>query len=293
MRTVAVLGAAGQLGAALTRVWPREHPEDRLVGLTHAQVEVADLQSVRRALLPLGPQLVVNATAYNLVDRAETEPRLAFEVNAIGPHNLARAVRELRADLVHVSTDYVFSGSRRRPYAESDPVDPLGVYGASKVAGELLVRAAWPRHFIVRTCGLFGVAGGATGKGGNFVDTMLRLAGKDQPIRVVDDQVLTPTHAADLAVQIARLATTGVHGTYHATSQGECSWYDFAAEVFRQAGLRAVLERQSTAEAGRPAARPPYSVLDNRDLRSLGIDVMPDWRQALHDYLTARSAPRS
>jgi dTDP-4-dehydrorhamnose reductase len=292
MRTVAVVGAAGQLGSELLRAWPRKHPNDRLLGLTHAQVDVCDLESVRRALLPAGPHLVLNAAAYNLVDRAETEPQLAFAVNSIGPHNVARAARELGADLVHVSTDYVFSGWSDRPYVESDPVEPLSVYGVSKAAGEMLVRTAWPRHFLVRTCGLFGRSGSG-GKAGNFVETMLRLAREGQPIRVVDDQVLTPTHAADLAAQVALLAGTGAYGTYHATSQGQCSWHDFAAEIFRQSGLRPVLERQGTAEAGRPAARPLYSVLDNLGLRGLGIDVMPDWPRALADYLAARSARAS
>ena len=204
----------------------------------------------------------------------------------VQPRALAAA---LIAVLVHVSTDYVFSGSRRQRYVETDPVDPLSVYGASKAAGEMLVRGVWPRHFIVRTSGLYGVAG-SRGKGGNFVDTMLRLAESGEVVRVVDDQVLTPTHAADLALQIARLAVTDAYGTYHATSQGQCSWYEFAAEILRQAGLQAPLERQTTAEAGREAPRPPYSVLDNHGLRRLGIDVMPAWRQALTSYLAARSA---
>jgi dTDP-4-dehydrorhamnose reductase len=153
----------------------------------------------------------------------------------------------------------------------------------------MLVRAVWPRHYLVRTCGLFGRSRSG-GKRANFVDTMLSLASDDEPIKVVDDQVLTPTHAADLAVQVARLVASGAYGTYHATSQGQCSWYEFAAEIFRQAGLQPALERQGTAEAGRAAARPRYSVLDNLGLRGLGIDVMPDWRRALVDYLSARSA---
>ncbi|MBO0727611.1 MAG: dTDP-4-dehydrorhamnose reductase [Acidimicrobiaceae bacterium] len=289
-RRVVVVGAAGQLGRDLLEVWRQERPEDRLVGLTHADMELADLESVRRVLLPLGPQLVLNAAAYNLVDRAETDPRAAFEVNAIGPRNLALMVEELSADLVHVSTDYVFSGAGRRPYIEDDPVDPGSVYGVSKAAGEMLVRATTQRHFVVRTSGLYGVAGSG-GKGGNFVDTMLRLAAEGRPIRVVDDQVLTPTCTADLAAQVLRLSDTNAYGTYHATCQGECSWYAFAADVFRQAGLNPPLEPQTTAEAGRPAARPHYSVLDNRGLRELGIDVMPDWREALQRYLSAKAPP--
>lgn len=283
-----MVGAAGQLGTDLVGVWRGERPRDRLVELTHAQLEVADLESVRRALLPVGPNLVLNASAYNLVDRAETDSRTAFEVNAIGPRNLALVVEELGAVLVHVSSDYVFSGSGQRPYVEDDPVDPRSVYGVSKVAGEMLVRATTPRHFVVRTSGLYGRRG-AGGKGGNFVDTMLRLAQAGQAIRVVDDQVLTPTPSAEVAVQILHLTATDAFGTYHATCQGECSWYTFAAEIFRQAGLNPSLYPQTTTEAGRPARRPPYSVLDNRGLRNLGTDGMPDWREALRRYLSGRS----
>jgi dTDP-4-dehydrorhamnose reductase len=288
-RTVVVVGAAGQLGSDLVRAWPGRHAADRLVALTHADLDVRRLDSVRQALLPVEPQLVVNTTAYNLVDAAETDPEAAFAVNAIGPRNLALAARELDADLVHVSTDYVFSGSGRRPYVETDAADPVNVYGASKAAGEMLVRAAWPKHFVVRTSGLYGVAGSG-GKGGNFVDTMLRLARAGQTIRVVDDQVLTPTHTADLAVQLARLAATGEYGTYHATCQGECSWYEFAREIFRQAGLSPSLERQTTAEAHRAAPRPPYCVLENRGLRRLGLDAMPGWDEALTRYLAVEAA---
>src|SRR5207237_2915094 len=150
----------------LTRAWPRENPSDRVVGLAHGEVNLEDAESVRRALLPIQPRVVVNAAAYNLVDAAEEDPVSAFQVNAIGPRNLAQVVPELDATLVHVSTDYVFSGSQRRPYVETDPVDPINVYGVTKAAGEMLVRAAWPKHFIVRTCGLYGAAG-SRGKGGN------------------------------------------------------------------------------------------------------------------------------
>jgi dTDP-4-dehydrorhamnose reductase len=289
VRTVVLVGAAGQLGSDLLRVWALEHPSDRVVGLNHGDLEVEDAEAVRRVLLSIEPHLVVNTTAYNLVDAAEADQVTAFRVNAVGPRNLALVVRELEAVLLHVSTDYVFSGGRRQPYVETDRVEPLSVYGVSKTAGEMLVRAAWPKHLIVRTCGLYGVAG-SRGKGGNFVDTMLRLAASGQVIQVVEDQVLTPTHTGDLALQIARLAGTDAYGTYHATCQGECSWHDFAAEIFRQAGLDPPLEPQTTAQAGRAARRPPYSVLENRGLQRVGIDVMPGWREALANYLSARAA---
>lgn len=289
MARVAVVGAAGQLGSDLVRVWAAERPGDAVAALRHGDVEITDRASVSAALAAARPDLVVNATAYNLVDRAETDPAEAFAVNAVGVHHLAAGCRELGVAMLHVSTDYVFDGSRREPYGEDDPVGPLGVYGASKAAGEMLVRAALPRHYVVRTCGLYGAAG-SRGKGGNFVDTMLRLAAEGRGIRVVDDQVLTPTHTADLALQIVRLTETQAYGTYHATCQGECSWYGFAAEILRQAGVEADLLPQTTAEAARPARRPAYSVLENRALRRLGIDVMPNWRESLAGYLAGRVA---
>jgi dTDP-4-dehydrorhamnose reductase len=287
-RTTLVLGG-GQLAFDLQRVWQRNHPDDALVGLGHAQVDVADLGSVRVALAEHRPELVVNTAAYNRVDEAEGALDRAFAVNATGAGNVALACREVDAVLVHVSTDYVFSGSSRRPYVEGDPVVPVNVYGASKAAGEMLVRCLLPRHFIVRSSGLYGVAG-SSGKGGNFVETMLGLARSGRDVRVVDDQVLTPTPTAALADQIAVLATTDAYDTYHATCQGECTWHDFAAEIFRRAGLHPPLERQSSAQLGAKARRPAYSVLENANLRRLGLDVLPDWRDGLADYLALRGA---
>jgi dTDP-4-dehydrorhamnose reductase len=223
------------------------------------------------------------------VDAVEEDVDRAFQVNATGARNLAIACRDSDAALVHISTDYVFSGRGSRPYVEDDPVEPLNVYGVSKAAGEMLVRAAWPKHYIIRTCGLYGIAG-SSGKGGNFVETMLRLAEASQRIRVVNDQVLTPTHTAALGRQMVRLVTSGAFGTYHATCQGACSWYEFAQEIFRQAGREPDLEPQTTAESGSRVRRPAYSVLENRRLRDLGLDVMPGWREALTDYLAAKAA---
>lgn len=287
MRTVLLIGGDGQLGSDLRRCWATDCPDDRLVCLTHADIEVANQASVRAALDRHRPVIVINTAAYHRVDVVERDPERAFRVNAVGPRHLAVACRDADAVLVHFSTDYVFSGRARRPYEEDEGPDALNVYGASKAAGEMLLRHAWWRHFIVRTSGLYGRAG-SSGKGGNFVETMLRLAATGEEIRVVDDQVLTPTHAASLAVQVARLVGTDAYGTYHATCQGECSWYEFAVEIFRQAGLAPVLRAQKTAESGAAAPRPPYSVLRNRRLQDIGLDLMPRWEDALSAYLAAR-----
>jgi dTDP-4-dehydrorhamnose reductase len=295
MSTVLLIGAGGQLASDLERTWRAGRPEDLLVLVTHAELEVADREAVEQLVLRHRPDVVVNTAAYHKVDVVEDDPGRAFEVNAVGPHNLALACRQTGAALVHVSTDYVFSGGLGRPYREDDAIGPLNAYGVSKAAGEMLVRSAWPRHFIVRTSGLYGVAG-SSGKGGNFVETMLRLAESGKSIRVVDDQVLTPTHTTALAAQLVLLANSEAFGTYHATCQGECSWYEFAREIFARAGVTPPLGPQSTAESGATALRPAYSVLENRALRDIGLDVMPPWQDALGAYLATRrssTAPAS
>lgn len=286
--TVLLIGGNGQLAYDLRQTWEAGRSGERLVCLTHDDLEVGDMEAVEQALVRFRPSLVINTSAYHRVDEAERQPERAFLVNAVGPRNLAIACREVDAVLVHFSTDYVFSGRSTRPYVEDDRPDALNVYGASKAAGEMLVRHGWRRHFIIRTSGLYGVAG-SSGKGGNFVETMLRLAMSGQPIRVVRDQVLTPTHTASLAAQVVELVATDAYGTYHATCRGECSWYEFAVEIFRQTNLTPRLDPQTTAESGARARRPSYSVLANQALQELGMDSMPPWQEALSAYLAARS----
>ncbi|MFZ0214556.1 MAG: dTDP-4-dehydrorhamnose reductase, partial [Candidatus Dormiibacterota bacterium] len=245
---VLVIGGGGQLAHDLRQVWPEAHPNDELVGVTHDELDVTDPDSVRAGLRVHAPELVINTAAFHKVDLIESTPAPAFDVNALGARNVALACAEIGARCMFISTDYVFTRSPGRPHREDDPLEPADVYAASKVAGETLVRLACPRHYIVRSCGLYGVAG-ASGKGGNFVETMLRLAANGKPIRVVDDQVMTPTPTFDLARQLSALADHEAFGTYHATCQGECSWYEFAGEIFRLAGLQPDLSPQSSAEA--------------------------------------------
>ena len=286
---VVIIGANGQLAQDIGPALKDKAHE--VIGLTHAQIEVAELDSVRDALAPARPDVVINTSAYHKVDVVEDEPDRAFAVNATGPRNLALVCRELDAALAHLSTDYVFSGSKGSPYVEEDAVDPVNLYGVSKAAGEMAVRYLWPRHWIVRTSGLYGVAG-SSGKGGNFVETMLRLANEGKSIKVVNDQTLTPTSTHSLARQIAALIETGAYGTYHATCQGACTWYDFAAEIFSACGLAPELSAQTTAESGARATRPTWSVLENAALKSLQLDLMPDWQDALRAYLQEREVSR-
>ena len=284
MRTV-VLGAPGQLGRDLC---PRLTGE--VIPLARADADLTDFEGVRAKLAHLQPDVVVNCAAYNLVDKAESEPDVAFAVNAWGVRNLALVCRDLDASLVHFSTDYVFGLDRDRakPLSEDDLPGPLSVYGLSKLAGEYVVRALCRKHFVIRTCGLFGVWGSG-GKGGNFVETMLRLAGQGRPIRVVHDQRCTPSSTVDVATAVAALLATGKFGLYHITNSGDCSWYDFAAEIFRAAGIDADLKPVAAVDFGAAATRPPYSVLSNEKLRSLGISPPESWQDALAEYLRERT----
>jgi len=283
---IVLIGANGQLGSDLARVL---RPVHDLVPLTHAQIEVTDYASVEAMMQTHRPELVMNMAAFHKVDVCEEQVELAFAVNTYGARNLALACRAHRAALLHMSTDYVFGGDRTRstPYIETDAPAPINVYGISKLAGEYFIRYLLERYFIVRVTGLYGVTG-SSGKGGNFVELMLRLAREGKPIRVVDDQRMTPTYTVDVAHQIAALIETGQYGLYHATNQGDCTWYEFAAEIFRQIGLSPNLSKARTGDFGEKATRPAYSVLENKALQAIGLDRMRPWQEALAAYLDER-----
>ena len=284
---IALIGANGQLGSDLAKVLPA-HGHD-LVPLTHADVEVTDAASVAAMMGEHEPELVLNMAAFHKVDVCEEEVERTFAVNVYGVRNLALACRAHDAVLAHMSTDYVFGGdrARRTPYVETDTPAPINVYGVSKLAGEHLARYLLERYFIFRVTGLYGVAG-SSGKGGNFVELMLRLARAGKDVRVVDDQRITPTYTVDLAHQIAAVVETEQYGLYHATSQGDCTWYEFAAEIFRQSGLNPNLGKAKTGDFGEKATRPAYSVLENRALQRIGMDKMRPWQEALGAYLEER-----
>jgi dTDP-4-dehydrorhamnose reductase len=284
--TVAIIGANGQLGADLMAACAVRAMQ--AIGLTHADVELTDATSVDAALDRSGADVVINTAAMHNVEACERDPVQAFTVNALGARNLAFAAERRRAVLVHVSTDYVFDGAQRRPYVETDVPRPLNAYGVCKLAGEHFVSALAPKHFVVRTSGLYGANPSRAKAGGlNFVRLMLKLAREKGRVRVVTDEFVTPTYTVDLAKQILDLVETTAYGTYHATSGGSCSWNEFAREILRRAAPDTVVEDASAADFPRPVARPLYSVLDNQGLRNLGIDRMADWRDALGRYLAA------
>lgn len=279
MKTV-ILGGGGQLATDLELAmadWP-------LTAVPHAELDVCEHDDVRRVLEAHQPDVVINTAAFHHVDNCEDEWKRAFDVNAFACRNLAAVCTDLDATLVHISTDYVFSGDQSSPYAESDLPNPLSVYGASKVAGEFFVRTYCPNHIIVRSAGLYGIAG-ASGKGGNFVETMIRLAKAGNPIRVVEDQIMAPTYTKDLAMKITEVIRSAGRGIFHLPNQGSCSWYEYAGKVFEYLGLTPDFG-PTTAEAfGAKAARPAYSVLGNHRLEPLGIEPLAQWQDALRRYL--------
>ncbi len=280
---VAVIGVGGQLGSDLRR---ELSPFD-VVPLTHSEIEITDMNSVKQAFNKHQPDVIINTAAFHRVDDCESNQDKAFSINALGARNVAVVTQELGAKLVHISTDYIFGGEsepRTTPYTEFDTPLPPNLYGKSKLAGEELVQHLCPRHFIVRTSGLFGVAG-ASGKGGNFVETMLRLAQERDELRVVNDQVFSPTSTRDLARKIAQLIDTDYYGIFHITNKGACSWYEFAKEILRLAGLKTPVIPITSDQYPQKARRPGFSVLDNYHLRLLGMDDMRPWQEALADYM--------
>jgi dTDP-4-dehydrorhamnose reductase len=273
---VLVTGANGQLGRELML---RSDPAYELWGFGRDELDITDLAQCRAVLEQVRPHAVIHCAAYTAVDRAETDADGAYRVNAAGSRNIAIAACEVGAKLAFVSTDYVFDGRSTTPYNEYDRPNPLTVYGKSKLAGEQLVQSLHDRYFIVRTAWVYGAYGA------NFVRTMLRLGEAGGTVKVVSDQLGSPTYTADLAQLLLALVATEAYGIYHATNSGSCSWYEFAAAIFEESGLPARAEPCSTAEFPRPAPRPAYSVLDHSAIRVSGLPPMRHWREALRDFL--------
>jgi dTDP-4-dehydrorhamnose reductase len=283
---IAVIGANGQLGSDLVAAFSENG--DAVHGLTHADIEISDLHSVSHAIENIGPQLIVNTAAMHHVENCEREPEKAFAVNALGPNNLALVARDLGAVLVHVSTDYVFDGSKGNPYVEEDTPRPLNAYGITKLAGEHFVRATTAKHFVVRTSGLYGKSPCRAKGGLNFIELMLKLAKERGEVRVVDSEVVSPTSTVELAEQIVQLSHSDCFGLYHATAEGSCSWYEFAREIFAITDTAVRLKIAAPDEFPAKVPRPKYSVLENGALKSHGLNAFKPWQNGLHKYLANR-----
>lgn len=281
---ILITGARGQLGSDLQR----SLPEHELIPCNRGELDVTERHRVYGLLKDHRPDAVINTAAYHRVDECESHPDRTFAVNAFGPWHLAAACRVFGAKLVHISTNFVFDGEAARPYVEDDLPLPLNVYGTAKLSGEHLVRSTWDRHFIIRTTGLFGHSDGG-GKGYNFIEAMIRAGMERREVVVVSDQVMAPTATADLARALAELVKTDAYGTYHVTSAGACSYFEFARTIFRKTGIDAAVKPTTTEAYGAPAVRPLYTVLDNGRFRSLGIAAMPPWEEALDGYLAQRA----
>lgn len=290
MKRAVVFGAVGQLGVELVRelkqrgwsvgAWDRN------------QADITDAAAVERAIAGFDPQVVFNSAAYNQVDVAENEPQAAYAVNALAVRNLAVACRQVDAKLVHFSTDYVFDGAARHPYAEDDHPHPLGAYAVSKLAGELYAQAYLDKVLVVRTSGVFGPGGVATARG-NFVELMLRLAASPRPIRVVEDHVASPTFAPALAARTCDLVERDHNGLFHIGGGAPISWFQFAKTIFQVAGLEPTLLATNEREYRTTARRPRYSALSNAKMERVGIAPMPALRQALEQYFAARKSTTS
>jgi dTDP-4-dehydrorhamnose reductase len=278
---ILVAGAGGMLGRDFM-VAAREHGHE-VVGLDHAALDITDSSSVERAVVLHEPDVVVNCAAFTDVDGAEADEGSAMRVNDEGAALLAAAAASVGAKIVHPSSDYVFDGSSRRPYVESDVTGAISAYGRSKLAGETSVAVSNPRHFIVRASWLFGIGGK------NFVETMLRLGNERPEVLVVSDQVGSPTYTRHLGEGLAQLLEGDEFGIHHMAADAECSLYDFAQEIFDQAGIECRVMAGTTEMLARPAPRPAFSVLGTE--RSNPIRL-PHWRQGLAEYLAEREAAR-
>ncbi|OQX53766.1 MAG: hypothetical protein B5M54_06320 [Candidatus Aminicenantes bacterium 4484_214] len=255
---IVLIGADGQLGTDLATYFQENNIS--FYPLYYPQFDITRPEKARRQLASLKPKVVINTAAYHRVDECEDYPERAFLVNALAVRHLALICGELESSLVHFSTDYVFDGQKKNPYVEEDCPRPLSVYAASKLAGEYFVQAFLERYFLIRTCGLYGVAG-CWGKGTNW----------------------------ELAEKIAELLKINAYGLYHLTNEGQCTWFEFAQKIFEYLNLKPELIPVSSQEFGAKARRPPYSVLENKKAKALGLTSFSPWEEALKDYLQRKS----
>ncbi len=284
---VLLLGSNGQLGTDILSANVRRTRPFELAALRRQDLDVSAVDQIKPTLHSHDFDVLINCTSYHKTDEVETNAGLAFTINAHAVKAMAEACRAKNAKLVHISTDYVFSGNDQRPYVETDCAGPINVYGASKLMGETLARRAHDDVYVLRVASLFGVAG-ASGKGGNFVETMLRVAREKGEVRVVGDIVMSPTATADVADMIfAVLDKKAEPGVYHAVNTGSATWYEFAREIIQQAGIDATVTPISSDEYPTAAKRPPHSALDSAKMASV-VGPIPSWQEALNRYLVAK-----
>lgn len=277
MKKLIITGSNGQLGKELQKML-KDSTEYELINTDVAELDITNLTDVLAFVEDVMPYAIINCAAHTGVDACETQIDLAYKINAIGPRNLAIAATKVQAKIVHVSTDYVFSGDGSRPYTEFDEVGPVGIYGKSKRAGEDFVKEFSSQYFIIRTAWLYG-------DGNNFVKTMLRLSATNPEVRVVCDQFGTPTSAYELAKAICYLVPSDNYGVFHGTCEGSCNWAEFAQEIFRLAGKDTKVIPIPSSEYVTPAKRPAYSIMENRMLKLTTDFEFADWKEAISRYM--------
>ncbi len=274
---VLVTGAHGQLGREIVKLFANVH---EVFGFGHRELDITDPEQTDTIVGRVQPDVIIHSAAYTAVDRAQEERELAYLVNGLGTRNIAVAANAVGAKLCAISTDYVFDGQATNPYTENNKTNPQSVYGSSKLAGEQFIQDIMQRYFIVRTSWVFGLYGN------NFVKTMLKIGNAGKSLRVVNDQIGSPTYTRDLAAFLLELVQSEKYGIYHASNRGSCSWYEFALEIFKQTSLAVDLTPCLTEEFPRPAPRPKYSVLDHGAIMKNGFTLLQPWKHALQDFLT-------
>ncbi|MDE6748017.1 MAG: dTDP-4-dehydrorhamnose reductase [Lachnospiraceae bacterium] len=277
MNKIIVTGCNGQLGRAVNKHFAGDNTYE-FVNTDVGELDITSIDKVMEFARDIKPYAIINCAAHTGVDACETEGDKAYRINAIGPRNLSIAATETGAKMIHISTDYVFDGKGTRPYTEFDAVGPQGMYGLTKLAGENFVKEFADRYFIIRTAWLYG-------DGKNFVKAMLNKSETDDKVRVVKDQVGSPTSAEELAKAIAYLLPTENYGLFHGTCEGDCSWSEFAEEIFRLAGKKTVVEAITTEEFGAKAPRPAYSILENYMFKLTTDFMFADWHDAIEKYM--------
>lgn len=278
MKRLIVTGAGGMLGADVTRQFSSNF---KVTALTRKELDITDKKAVRQVFKHYRPEIVINCAAFTRVDDCESMKETAFSVNAEGPGILASACRDSGALLVHISTDYVFDGSKKSPWKEDEPKAPLNIYGESKLQGEKRVEARCENYLIIRTSWLFGL------NGPNFITTMLNLSKKRDELSVVNDQEGSPTSTRDLAWGIKMLVMHDLRGVFHCCNSGSCTWFDLCRFVFEKRGIKGVTLKPVPSESfPRPAARPEYSVLDTSRFKKFTGRKMRPWQQAVSEYLS-------
>lgn len=279
---IAVFGANGQLGSDIVKLLEKNH---EVTKLTHADADLGDGAAILNILNSINPDAIINTAAFHHAEQCEQDPQKAESINVLAPSIMAEYAATHHAKFIHFSTDYVFDGNQHKPYIETDQAKPLNVYGQSKLKGEQQVLSKNPEAVVMRVSGLYGMSPCRAKNGLNFVQLMLKLAKEKGEVKVVDDEFVSPTYTRNIAEQVEKILHSNISGIVHSTSEGSCSWNQFANEIFTRTGTQVILHKAVSADFPAKVPRPHYSVLENAKLKEAGINVMLPWQEALQQYL--------